>query len=371
VGDTVTLDGSASSDVDGDGLTYAWSLTGKPMGSTATLSNAAAIKPSFVVDMAGTYVAQLIVNDAMVDSVADSVSITTDNSAPVADAGMDQSALVGDTVTLDGSASSDVDGDGLTYAWSLTGKPMGSTATLSKANKINSAFLMDMPGTYVAQLIVNDGMVDSAPDMVTVTTANVAPTADAGGPYTGTAGDAVLLNGGGSSDSDGTIATYDWDFGDGSTGTGVSPSHTYAAGTWTVSLTVTDDGGLTHTATTAATIQQPAVLDLDIKSFRATKRIRLGSHKQPPVVSIKLIVKNNNMVAGTTTATIVGVQEDGTILKTFMVEVNDAIGNGRSTFEVAYEADASVSPGIIVWTASFDDGDPDKDEASVTTRVIQ
>ena len=170
VGATVTLDGSASSDVDGDGLTYAWSLTGLSLGSTATLSDAAAVKPTFVVDLSGTYVVQLIVSDGMVDSAPDSVSIRTDNSAPVADAGADQSALVGATVSLDGSASGDVDGDGLSYAWSLTSVPAGSTATLSNATTFNPAFLVDLPGTYVAQLIVNDGMVGSVPDTVSITT---------------------------------------------------------------------------------------------------------------------------------------------------------------------------------------------------------
>jgi hypothetical protein len=63
VGSTVLLDGSQSSDVDGDPLTYRWALTSVPPGSTATLSNLAIVTPTFRVDHAGTYVAQLIVND--------------------------------------------------------------------------------------------------------------------------------------------------------------------------------------------------------------------------------------------------------------------------------------------------------------------
>jgi MYXO-CTERM domain-containing protein len=175
VGDTVTLNGGGSNDVDGDGLSFAWSLTRVPAGSAATLSRATAVKPTFVVDVSGTYTAQLTVNDGKVSSAPDSVSISTDNSAPVADAGADQSALVGDTVTLNGGGSNDVDGDGLTFAWSLSSIPAGSTATLSNATVFNPAFLMDLPGTYVAQLIVNDGKVSSVPDTVSVTSGKANP----------------------------------------------------------------------------------------------------------------------------------------------------------------------------------------------------
>ncbi len=84
------------------------------------------------------------------------------------------------------------------------------------------------------------------------------PVADPNGPYTGTVGNPVALDGSGSSDPDGTIVAYDWDFGDSSTGTGETPSHTYAAsGTYTVTLTVTDNDGGTGMATTIAVISGP------------------------------------------------------------------------------------------------------------------
>ena len=93
---------------------------------------------------------------------------------------------------------------------------------------------------------------------VTVTVAappNVPPTANANGPYIGTVGIPVSFSSAGSTDSDGTIASYAWDFGDGSTSTLANPSHTYASAiAFTVSLTVTDDGGLTGSDSTTATI---------------------------------------------------------------------------------------------------------------------
>lgn len=81
------------------------------------------------------------------------------------------------------------------------------------------------------------------------------PVANAGGPYTGTAGKAVSLSGSGSSDPQGQTLTYAWSFGDSGTGTGVSTTHTYAtAGTYTVTLTVTNTSNLSATATSKATI---------------------------------------------------------------------------------------------------------------------
>ncbi len=94
-------------------------------------------------------------------------------------------------------------------------------------------------------------------------TPNQAPTAVANGPYTGEKGVAVSFSSAGSSDSDGTIVSYAWDFGDGGTSTAVNPTHTYTAtGTYNVSLTVTDDGGATGNDATIATISDttaPAV----------------------------------------------------------------------------------------------------------------
>ena len=132
-GQTMTLDGSSSHDADGDSLTFDWAFTTRPAGSSAVLDDATAVKPSFVADAAGTYVLRLIVNDGHQDSLADTVSITTEAvcAAPVARAGTDQSATLGQTVTLDGSQSSSCDDRSLIYKWSLISRPDGSAAALS------------------------------------------------------------------------------------------------------------------------------------------------------------------------------------------------------------------------------------------------
>lgn len=170
-GTVVTLDGSASSDANGDTLTYAWTLTAKPAGSTASVSSPTSAKPTFSADAAGTYVASLIVNDGKVNSSSATVSITAAvaNAAPVANAGVAQKVVASTVVTLDGSASSDANNDPLTYAWSLTAKPTGSTATLSSSTAAKPTFTADIAGTFVASLVVNDGKVNSAAKTVAIT----------------------------------------------------------------------------------------------------------------------------------------------------------------------------------------------------------
>lgn len=94
---------------------------------------------------------------------------TPANVTPVSNAGPAQSVVTGSAVTLDGTASSDADGDPLTYAWTLTTMPTGSTALLSSAALSKPAFTADLGGDYIISLVVNDGKVSSVPKTVTVT----------------------------------------------------------------------------------------------------------------------------------------------------------------------------------------------------------
>jgi len=91
-----------------------------------------------------------------------------ENHAPVANAGLDQTVAVGDTVTLDGIHSYDPDGDSLSYSWVLTSLPAGSAATLNGTG-VARTFVPGLAGTYEAQLAVSDGLVTSTHDTVTIT----------------------------------------------------------------------------------------------------------------------------------------------------------------------------------------------------------
>ena len=210
--DLVTLDGSGSSDVDGDDLTYSWSLTTVPSGSGASLSDPAAVHPTFNVDVSGTYVAQLIVNDGTLDSAPETVTVDSFNNPPVADAGPDQAFSTAPvTIQLNSSQSYDPDGDPLTYLWSIVSKPPESSTDLSDNASTNPTFVADFLGTYIVQLIVSDDMgLSSVPDQVIISSGNVRPWAKAGFNQVVLVGGDVYLDGSGSYDANNDPLTYSW-----------------------------------------------------------------------------------------------------------------------------------------------------------------
>ena len=95
-------------------------------------------------------------------------SLKLDNIAPVANAGPDHIALVSSSVTLDGTSSTDANGDTLAFQWSLSSAPQGSSTILYDSDTVNPTFLLDLPGTYTVQLVVDDGITTSEPDTTTV-----------------------------------------------------------------------------------------------------------------------------------------------------------------------------------------------------------
>ncbi|MCG3172124.1 MAG: hypothetical protein GMKNLPBB_00269 [Myxococcota bacterium] len=216
----VTLDGSLSNDPDGDRLNFAWRQIA---GTSVNLTGANATRATFTAPQvtADTVLRfELVVEDnSGSKSDPSTVDITvTDkpNRAPVANAGADLQVSEGDDVVLNGTQSSDPDNNPLTYRWTQTGGP---TVTLNAEVPENPTFTAPrvQPGseTLQFQLIVNDGLVDSAPDTVQVTVANlpnnapVADVVDISG-QTFNEGATVTLDASRSSDADGDKLEFIW-----------------------------------------------------------------------------------------------------------------------------------------------------------------
>ena len=176
---------------------------------------------------------------------------------PVANAGSDQTLNDADnnteeTVTLDASASYDPDGSIATYEWREGETVLGTTEVITYDLTV---------GTHTVTLTVTDDETLTNTDEVIITVEpNQAPIAGAGLDQTVLVNDMVTFDGSGSSDLGGTIVSYEWNFGDGTTLTGQTVDHTYStAGSYTVTLTVTDNGEATGSDTTLVTVTKEPI----------------------------------------------------------------------------------------------------------------
>jgi hypothetical protein len=159
-GETVTLDGSLSSDPDGFSLTYKWRQTG---GTGVKLSDATASKPMFTAPSVGadgeTLTFELTVSDSGGLEAQDHclVNVVRSKAPPTADAGPDQTAEPGMTVTLDGSGSSDSDGSSLSFAWSQKqGAPVDLDSPNAKQTKFVAPDVLADGDALLFELTVKD-----------------------------------------------------------------------------------------------------------------------------------------------------------------------------------------------------------------------
>lgn len=196
-----------------------------------------------------------------INAVAWSSGSVVVNQPPVADAGGPYTIGLNSALTMDGSGSSDPDGTIVDYAWDCTDDGVDD-GNSSSPTGVSCTYAS--PGTYTARLTVTDDIGDTGTATTTVSVTNAPPTADPGGPYTVNQGAALPLIGTGSSDSDGTITTWQWDCTNDGTvdvtaSSGIGNACTYAeVGTYTLALTVTDNFGATDTDTTGVTVTNTA-----------------------------------------------------------------------------------------------------------------
>jgi hypothetical protein len=206
----VTLNGTGSTDGDGDPLTYLWTA---PAG--ITLSSTTAASPTFTspeIAANTDYTFTLVVNDGIASSTADAVKITVlqVNKVPVANASLDQTVNENTLVTLDGTGSTDGDGDALTYHWTA---PAGITLSSTTAGKPTfTAPEVAADTDYTLTLVVNDGKANSTADAIKITVKqiNKVPVANAGQDWSVYEKNIFSLNGSASSDGDSDPLTYLW-----------------------------------------------------------------------------------------------------------------------------------------------------------------
>ncbi len=247
----IALDGSPSSDPDKDPLKYSWrclTSTGEATGITID----AVANPSVGL-RAGTYRIELTVNDGKTDSAPAAITVAVkDNAAPTAvikelDAVVRPDLKTGlASITLDGSLSSDPDGDALKYRWRCLAARSGTTILVP--DPVPNPSVRLQPGVYTIELIVSDGLADSAPATRSITV-NTPPTAKAGNSLNlfddGSGVRQVKLDGSQSFDPEtgkGQTLAYSWTCATATPGTaaGATPTMAFPVGAHTVVLTVSD-----------------------------------------------------------------------------------------------------------------------------------
>jgi hypothetical protein len=278
----------SATDVDGDVITLSASLpafatlTSAP--TAGTVNGNVHIAPNFG-DAAGSpYPASVTASSgtpALTNTKNFTITVTGTNRPPVLV--QPTNMVVDEGMTADQTlTASDPDGNPLTFT-KVSG-PLFLTVTSTTGTTGNAHLAPGFSDAGVSSATVRatdpGSLFDQKSFSITVNNVNRAPVANAGGPYSGTIGVPVPMSGTGSTDPDGDVLTYAWDFGDASTGTGATTSHAYAtAGHFIVSLMVTDNGtpALSNTATTTADITS----ELPATVFTSgTIRLAAGKPKQ-------------------------------------------------------------------------------------------
>jgi PKD repeat protein len=241
VGEKVYFNAAESSDPDGTIVSYKWDFGD---GRSATGQ-----KPNHRYNQAGTYSVVLVVEDNSGNSASTSQSITiAEGEAPTASFVFSPTnPAVNEVVYFNASESSDDDGTIVAYNWDL--------GDGSGASGINITHTYTSAGTYTVLLVVTDDSGNTGSTSKTVSVGeNESPTASFDySPSNPKVDEDIYFNASDSSDPDGTIESYEWNFGDNTTDTGETVTHRYSSdGTFTVYLKVTDNSG--NTGSTSQTI---------------------------------------------------------------------------------------------------------------------
>ena len=257
-GEVFTLDGSGSFDPDGTIVSYEWDCDGN---GTYEFTNPSPTATNCSFAQEGNYLVGLRVTDNSGDVAMDTASVVVSNSSPVAIAdnitGGPYTGTKNFPIQVNGSASYDPDGTLVSYEWDCE---TDGVIDVTSTNATGDTCTFGAVGTYTVTLQVTDDDGISDTDTATIIVGNDAPTADAGGPYTGVEGVAVSLDASGSTDAGGAIVSYAWDCDtdgvvENTVGSATDGVCTYDdQGTYTITLLVTDNDGLTDSVSTTVEI---------------------------------------------------------------------------------------------------------------------
>ncbi|MFB9214136.1 PKD domain-containing protein [Vibrio sinaloensis] len=215
IGDRVRLDGASSQGDTDSMLSYHWSITTKPDGSTAALNDAMAVAPYFAPDLAGNYTVELTAtagDNRHTTSYNIEVSDENTNVPPVIMLETPNALALEQTISLN-SNSYDADGDILKYQWEITSEPKGADTKLTGSDSSSAQFFAKTAGDYTLRLTVNDGYEATEKEFTLRYSAeNVAPVAIAGNPQTFELGAQAQLDGSASFDGNDDAITYTWQF---------------------------------------------------------------------------------------------------------------------------------------------------------------
>ena len=244
--DSIEFSSDGSHDPDGAITQYEWDF-----GDGSEHSFEA--NPSHVYTLQGNYTVTLTVTDDDNVTVTDTTWCDIAPRPPIPDANGPYAGITGETISFSSAGSYDIDGDIVEYRWDMDD---GSGVFIEE----NPSHVFTDVGNFTITLTVedNEGLTGTATTYCIIELPpNVPPEADISAPSEGTAESPITFSSSGAVDTDGEIVEYTWDFGD---GTPVSheanPTHTYAEkGTYTVTLTVTDDREGTDTATFTVTVE--------------------------------------------------------------------------------------------------------------------
>ena len=162
----VELDGTGSSDPDGDGLSYAWSILSEPANSQSNIVSAATSRPTLTAQAPGDYEIELKVTDPRGASGYDTVIVSLTNDPPVAAVDVPATMpAIGEEVLLDASGSSDPNGQSLSYKWTVKSSPPGSQIRPDFEGSPILAIQFDVEGEYTLSVEVSDGFESAVQDL--------------------------------------------------------------------------------------------------------------------------------------------------------------------------------------------------------------